>query len=140
MEFSWSFFIICDKISKRYQGFRKMRKDSSFNQEVYIKQNLCQQLTLFRRGWLGQSGCKFLLHDKDEYNLFPQPAIWDIRNKCKYISKAINTALDCYDEYWWTSYCEKAVDKVNNFEKVTMWTFLMKITTTSIHTSYLHKY
>ena len=94
-----------------------MRKDASFNQDIYIKQHLRQQLTKFRRGWLSQSGWKYLLHDKDEYNLFPQPAIGDIRNKCKYISKAIETALDCYDEFGWTSCCEKALVKVNNFEK-----------------------
>ena len=55
-------------------------KEPSFNQEIYIKQHLRQQLTKFRRGWLSPSGWKYLLHDKDEYNLFPQAAICDIKN------------------------------------------------------------
>ena len=66
---------------------------SSVDQEVIIKQHLRKQLSTFRRGWLTQSGWKNLLHDNDENKLYNDMSIFDIRNKCKYLSKAIENTI-----------------------------------------------
>ena len=96
---------------------KQKKTEPSYDQEIFVKQNLRKQLSLFRRGWLSESGWKHLLHDKDELNLFPPQSVWDIRNKCKYIAIAIETALDSYDQHGWTICCEMAIKKIIDFEK-----------------------
>ena len=65
---------------------KQQQAESSYSQEVVIKQHLRKQLSIFRSGWLSQNGWKNLLHDKDEHKLLPQGSVHDMKNKCKYIA------------------------------------------------------
>ena len=85
--------------------------------EISIKGHLRNQLSHFRRGWLSESGWKTLLHDKDECNLYSNMAIFDLRNKCKYLAKAIESTLAMYDSCTFTQCCQHAVDTISNFER-----------------------
>ena len=90
----------------------------NFDQEMYIKQHLQTQLLKFKRGWLSENGWRNLIHDKDEFDKFSTTAIFDIRNKCKYISKALEFAIKNYSDCGWLQNCQSAISTIQEFESV----------------------
>ena len=90
--------------------------NEDFDQEIFIKKHLRHQLNLFRRGWLSESAWKTLLHDQDEDKLYSNMAAFDLRNKCKYLAKAIECTLMMYEDHTFTQCCEAAIQKINLFE------------------------
>ena len=90
----------------------------SFDQEKYILQHLKTQLKLFKRSWLSENGWRQVIHDKDELNLYSKSSIFDVRNKCKYLSKAIEHAIESYNQSGWLHCCQCAINDVIAFENV----------------------
>ena len=86
-------------------------------QEQFIKHHLNIQLSAFKRGWLSESGWRFVVSDNDEDNMFTNSSIFEIRNKCKYLTKAIENALERYQNSTWKQCCISAIDEINKFEK-----------------------
>ena len=79
-----------------------------YDQESNIKEQLIAQLSVFRRAWLTENGWRNMIHDEDINNHYNIVAIFDIRNKAKYFAKAIEVAIESYDEIGWAACCDKA--------------------------------
>ena len=91
-------------------------KKEDYDQENDIKEHLFHQLNLFRRAWLTDNGWRKLVHDEDIDNHYNSMSIFDLRNKAKYLTKAIENAIETYEEEGWTNCCNKAIQDINKFE------------------------
>ena len=101
-----------ERLTKKNDSFT----NDLYDQEIKIKQHLRKQLNLFRRAWLTDSGWKILIHDQDIDKHFNSVSIFDIRNKAKYLAKAVEVALEEFDTQSWATCCQKAIQLINNFE------------------------
>ena len=80
-------------------------KKEDYDQENDIKEHLFDQLNLFRRAWLTDKGWHKLVHDEDIDNHYNSISIFELRNKAKYYLKAIENAIETYQEEGWTNCC-----------------------------------
>ena len=57
------------------------------------------------------------MHDNDENKLYNDMSIFDIRNKCKYLSNAIENTIKNYHCQTFECCCMDAITEINGFEK-----------------------
>ena len=113
-----AYLLFVPELERKKAASQSTRNDILHDQETIIKDQLNSQLSLFRRAWLTENGWRNMIHDKDINNHYNNVAIFDIRNKAKYLAKAIEIAIVSYDDIGWTACCDEAIKSVNKFECV----------------------
>ena len=89
-------------------AFQQNYLNDDYDQELFIKNNIKEQIQLFKRAWLTESGWKAVIHDQDQFNYYTSHSIFHLRNQCKYICKSLERVLEDYDSSTWRDCCKDA--------------------------------